>query len=89
MVDKFRNLGLVRNSDIEALAPGSLKLANSGFQFFRRNLHQFVLQPLAGLQREQTVDNRRAAMGYRVAHDPIAINGGGLRYRIISHKSLP
>jgi hypothetical protein len=71
----------VGNGDIEALAPGALKLPHGFLEFLGRHVQQLVLHFLPGLLCEQAVYDGRPAVCHRVAHDAITVKRHRLRYQ--------
>ena len=74
VIDEPEDCSFVRCGDVEALAAGALELTHGLFELFGRDTQQFVLNVLASLLGEETVDYGRPAMRYRVAHHAVAID---------------
>ena len=73
---------LVRQGNVQPFAARVPELPDGGIQQIRWHLQRFVLDVLAGLQGEQAVNDRRAAVGYRVSHDTISLNA-------VTHQANP
>ena len=52
VVAQLRDFGFVWNGDVQTAAARTLELADCGLEFLGRDLQQFVLDILVGLQRK-------------------------------------
>ena len=80
-LDEIEHRTLVRHRDVKAFAARALELAHRGLEFLGRYLQQFVLHLLACLQREQSMDDGRSAVGHGIPDNAVAID----RYRRLDH----